>query len=172
MELLLFPDTGVISIWDSEIIIMIINYCDASYVNVVPHSLGRWLQGRSSVISPDVPWCDERKTETRLRLSASFLPSKLIGQFRQSCSCLSSALLILNHVLYSTNSTQAQWPQKYPNKGGAACCNQHIWFIIHFHVCITKTDKSQRRLRDSVMMRCGGKQMKRYGGKHNVWIHT
>lgn len=135
---------------------------------VVPQRSYRW-----ALSLPDVPWGDERKMETtRLRLPASFLPSKLLGQFRQSCFCLSSALLILNYFLYSTNSTQAQSPLQYPNTRGSACCNQQIWFIIHFYVCTTKTDESQQRLRDSVMMRCGGSQMNRYGGKHNVCIHT
>lgn len=41
---------AVISIWDSGIIIMIINYCDTSYSNAVLHSVGRCLQGWSSEI--------------------------------------------------------------------------------------------------------------------------
>lgn len=81
---------------------------------VVPQRSYRW-----ALSLPDVPWGDERKMETaRLRLPASFLPSKILGQFRQSCFCLSSALLILNHSLCSTNSTQAQSPQT-PTQGGA-----------------------------------------------------
>lgn len=122
---------------------------------------------------PDVPRRDERKMEiARLHLPASFLPSKILGQFRPSCFCLFSALSIRNHFVYYTSPTPAQSPQKYPNTRWTALCNQHIWFIIHFHVCVSKTDDSQRHLRDNAMMRCGGNQTNRYGGKHTVCIHT